>query len=98
MAEGKAETWTDERGIPMVCCNRTNTGRWAQETYETASRGAAKRAKQLRTLGYHVAVGSVGPQVTPLGVIRMTLVDIRPGANADTFGLPAVDRVDWPRR
>jgi hypothetical protein len=81
----------------MMACNVVNAGRWCQETYETATRDAAKRARQLRALGYMVSVVGIGPQVTPVGVIRMTLVDVRPGAHADTLGLPAADAVTWPR-
>lgn len=77
---------TQER--TMVCCGQVNSGSWCQETYETASRDAGRRARQLRAAGYHVTVASLGMQVTPLGLIRMTLVDIRPGSHEDTFYLP----------
>ncbi len=71
---------------------------WTQETYETASRDATVRAKVLRAAGYAVNVGSLGPQVTPLGTIKLTLVDIRPGhLGLDTADLPPVERVEWPR-
>jgi hypothetical protein len=79
----------------MTCCLRTNTGSWCQESYETASRQAGVRAKQLRALGYNVTVGSLGPQVTPVGTVKLTMVTIRPGANADTFGLPQVQEIGW---
>ena len=82
----------------MKTMSQVNAGTWAQETYETASRDAGRRAKQLRAAGYQVVVSGLGPQVTPLGTIVTTLVDIRPGANADTSGLPPVERVDWPVR
>lgn len=81
----------------MACMQQVNSGRWCQESYETASRDAAKRAKQLRAMGYQVTVSSIGSQVTPLGLIKTTLVDIRPGSNADTCDLPAVEKVEWPR-
>jgi hypothetical protein len=79
----------------MVTTLQVNNGRWCQETYETASKDAGKRAKQLRLLGYVVSVSALGPQVTPVGVIKLTLVDIQPGRHADTFGLPEVEKYQW---
>ena len=81
----------------MTCCSQVNQGRWCQESYETATRDAAKRAKQLRQAGYAVSVSAMGPQVTPLGTIRLTMVDIRPGQHTHTWQLPPVTRVEWPR-
>jgi hypothetical protein len=89
------ETTTTTRTIN--CLGQVNQGRWCQETYETASRDAGRRASQLRKAGYTVTVISMGSQVTPLGLIKLTMVDVRPGANADTCELPAVNRIDWPR-
>jgi len=74
------------------------TGRnWTQESYETATGDARKRASQLRKLGYQVTVSSLGSQVTPLGLLKVTMVDVRPGTHADTTELPPVERVEWPR-
>lgn len=81
----------------MKCMQQVNQGRWCQESYETATRDAGNRAKQLRQIGYVVTVSSLGSQVTPLGHIKTTMVDIRPGLHADTTELPPVERVDWPR-
>jgi len=81
----------------MTAMQVINSGRFCQESYETASGDAKKRGTELRKLGYDVTVGSIGPQVTPLGVIRITLVTVHAGVNCDTFGLPEVTRVDWPR-
>lgn len=75
------------------CYGRTNAGSWAQEVYETASRDAGRRARELRRLGYGVSVGALGPQVTPVGTVRLTVVTIRPGVNETTFGLPQVETV-----
>jgi len=80
----------------MIACSQVNNGRWCQESYETATRDAGKRAKQLRQLGYQVTVGAMGPQVTPVGVIKLTMVDIRPGSHADTFGLPQIQKYQFP--
>lgn len=73
-----------------TCFLQVNSGRWCQESYETASRDAGRRAKELRAAGYQVTVASLGPQITGVGSIKLTLVDIRPGRHADTSGLPAV--------
>lgn len=74
----------------VVCYGAVNTGRWCQEWYETASRHARRRAAELRRLGYHVSAEGMGPQVTEVGRIKMTILDIRPGTHEDTFDLPPV--------
>jgi len=78
---------------------RVNQGRWCQETYETSTRDAGRRAKELRAKGYTVSVSPLGMQVTPLGLIKLTMVDIRPGSNPDTCDLPTeeTELVGWPR-
>jgi hypothetical protein len=81
----------------VQCVLQVNTGSWRQESHESASGDARRRASELRKLGYVVTVSPLGPQITPLGSTRTTLVDIRPGSHRETFGLPAVDRVDWPQ-
>lgn len=72
----------------MICYGQVNHGSWCQETYESASRDAGRRARQLRKAGYRVTVGTLGPCVTPVGIVRLSQVDIRPGNKFDTFGLP----------
>ena len=72
----------------MVCYGQTNHGEWCQEYYETSSGDARRRAQQLRRAGYLVAVGSVGPQITKVGLVRLTLVHIRHGNHSDTHDLP----------
>lgn len=74
----------------LTCYGQTNAGKWCQEWYESASRHAASRARELRKAGYVVSVASMGDQITSVGRCRMTLVDIRPGTHSDTFDLPAV--------
>jgi len=81
----------------MTAMDVVNAGSWCQESYETASKDAGRRARQLRKQGYVVVVGSIGPQVTPLGTIKTTLVTIRPGLNEHTYCLPEVATVNWPR-
>ncbi len=64
--------------------SRVNSGRWCQETYETSSRDAGRRARALRKAGYRVNVSAMGSQVTSSGLIMLTMVDIRPGTHNDT--------------
>jgi hypothetical protein len=47
-----------------------------QETYETASRHAAKRARQLRKVGYRCVASALGLQVTAVGLIKLTVLTI----------------------
>jgi hypothetical protein len=56
---------------------------WIQEWYETASGDARKRTAQLRKLRYQVSASGMGSQITPVGSVKMTLVDIRPGTSGD---------------
>ncbi len=81
----------------MECMLSVGNGLWTQESYETATGFARKRASQLRKLGYKVTVFSLGSQVTKLGLIKTTMVDIRPGVHQDTTDVPPVQRIDWPR-
>lgn len=50
--------------------------RWYQETHETAAKTAARRARQLRAAGYTVSTGPLGLQVTPVGLVRLTLLTV----------------------
>ena len=67
---------------------RTNHGRWCQESWETETKEARRRAAQLRRLGYRVTCFSMGPQRTDHGVVKLTMVDVRPGSNEDTLSIP----------
>ena len=75
---------------PMKCLLQVNHGLWAQESYSASSGDARRRAAELRRAGYAVTVYPIGPQVTRLGLLRLSMVDIRPGRHADTCGLPPV--------
>lgn len=72
----------------MTCYGQVNQGSWCQEHYESASRDAGRRVHQLRKAGFLAKSSPMGPQVTRVGVVRMTTVNIAPGSNPDTFGLP----------
>lgn len=75
----------------MTCYTQVNHGAWCQESYETASQDAGRRVRQLRRVGYTATSSPMGPQVTRVGTVRLTMVDIRPGRNGDTFDLPHED-------
>jgi len=75
---------------PPICYGQINQGTWCQETYESASKHASIRARALRKAGYVVHTGTMGPQVTRVGIVRLSLVDILPGNHNDTCNLPVV--------
>jgi len=68
---------------PIRCYGRTGTGTWTQEWYETSSRDAARRMRQLRKLGFSATAETMRMQVTmahgrtDVGRVAMTLVHIR---------------------
>jgi hypothetical protein len=69
----------------MVTCYGRTVGRgWVQEWYETASRDAGRRTRELRKLGFEARSSAMGSQVTSVGHVKMTLVDVR----FDTAGEP----------
>lgn len=71
-------------GSPVVTRNS------AQEWYESSSRDARRRAKQLRDLGYKVVCSSMGPQVGSDGTVVMTLLTV--------IAAPAGQEIcDYPR-
>lgn len=76
----------------MTCYGQINGNGWTQEWYETSTRDAGKRARQLRKLGYRVTVSGQGSQVTNVGRVNMTLVDIR-GDYGQMGNLPEVTKV-----
>ena len=72
----------------MRCYGQINTGEWCQEMYETSTKDAGERARQLRKAGYHVFNSALGPQVTSVGVVTMSMLTIRAGEHVDTCALP----------
>ena len=60
----------------MVCYLLVRGRNFQQEHYETASRDARQRARELRKAGFAVSVAALGSQVTSVGKIKMTLVSI----------------------
>jgi hypothetical protein len=63
---------------------------WIQEWYETGSAEMRQRAAKLRQQGYRVTVQNMGSQVTQLGSLKLSLLDIRPGDSGD----PDLDGVE----
>ncbi|KKN58395.1 hypothetical protein LCGC14_0552080 [marine sediment metagenome] len=74
----------------IICYGQFNRGNGCQEHYESESRHAGRRARDLRKRGYRVIVSPLGAQVTRVGLVNMTLVTIEPGTRADTVYLPPV--------
>lgn len=48
----------------------------AQETWDTGNPALRQRTQTLRKSGWRVRLSSMGPQVTDVGLIRCTLLDI----------------------
>lgn len=63
-----------------------------QEHYESASRAAGKRARQLRKLGLKVIVSPLGSQVTSVGTVNMTMLTVSTAdfRSPEPSDLPAV--------
>jgi hypothetical protein len=66
----------------------SHDGTWQQETWVTGDPRIRARTKQLRRAGYAVHTEGMCPQVTDFGLMRLTLIDIRPGSNANCIGIP----------
>lgn len=63
----------------MTCYQVIKAQNAQQEWYETASGDARRRKAQLRREGFDCHVSPMGPQVTPVGIVKMTLVHIPTG-------------------
>lgn len=68
----------------------TNRGTWCQACVSTGAIGIRTATAILRREGYHVAVSAMGNQVTPVGVLKMTLLSIYPGGHQDTSDVTAI--------
>lgn len=75
---------------PVICYGVIRTANSQQEHYESSTRHAGLRAKELRKLGFDVSVSSLGPQVTNVGVVRMTMITIK----QDGRDIPEPSRVE----
>jgi len=70
----------------MICYSRVGNQEW----YETASRDAGRRARELRALGYRVLVEAMGDQITRVGHVRMTLLTVL----NDDGNIPAPEQIE----
>ena len=52
---------------------------WAQLTIDTGNPVIKTLCHTLRQAGYRVSSSSMGNQVTSVGVIKMTLINVNPG-------------------
>jgi len=59
------------------CISAVSTHEWRQEWYPTGCAAMRRRTGALRRLNVRVTVSPMGRQVTGLGTMRLTLVDIR---------------------
>lgn len=59
-----------------VCFCLVRGRNFQQESYESASGDARRRAAKLRKAGFNVSVSSLGSQVTSLGRINLSMVTI----------------------
>jgi hypothetical protein len=85
-----------ENPVEPVAMSQTRGRDWVQEWYDTASGHARIRAAQLRKAGFRV-VTETSSQVTPLGRMKMTLVDIR-GGDMDNLPPVQIARLPNPKR
>jgi len=69
-----------------ICYGQVKCHDRGQEWYESASGHARLRAAALRKAGFQVTTSSQGQQVTPMGAIKMTLLQWQ----GDCDSLPAV--------
>jgi hypothetical protein len=92
MARGENPTsYAMARHNPVTAYNVVRGGDWQQESYESRSGDARKRAQQLRKLGFKVSVEGMGSQVTPVGRVTMTLLTIHKTGDRE---IPPPDRVE----
>lgn len=68
----------------MAAFNEVHGRGWIQAWYETGSDEMKARASAARKLGYRVVSQAMGSQVTNVGRIRLSLLDIRPGRSGDS--------------
>jgi hypothetical protein len=71
-----------------ICYGQTFFRGFVQEFYETASKHAGIRARNLRKAGFNVRTAPLGYQVTSVGAVKMTLLNAY--GEIDIDNLPAV--------
>ena len=75
-----------------ICYGQITTRNSCQETYETASRHAAIRGRQVRAAGFRAYSSALGLQVTGVGTVKLTMLTIMPKQDSYFDGLPPVRR------
>jgi len=74
----------------METTNQVRGHNWVQETFETGTGEARRRAAQLRKAGFRVTVSAMGEQVTQWGRVKLTLVSVHDTGDRE---LPPVEKV-----
>ena len=91
--------WPNERkdtatmradGSPVIAYGQVHGRGWTQEHYESSTGDAAVRARHLRKVGFDARTSSLGEQVTPVGRVKMSMVDVRHKEGQDGSDLPPV--------
>lgn len=90
-AETEQPTTTNMKTNDCKCYGQYRFHDSVQETYESASRDARTRASELRKEGFRVIVSPLGPQVTSVGLVRMTMLTAY--GNIDTLPTVHVERL-----
>jgi hypothetical protein len=73
-----------------------NTGNWLQAAVSTGATGLRTATAILRRQGYQVTTSSMGNQVTNLGVLKMTMINVGKGNQEDTFEVTHILRCHIP--
>jgi hypothetical protein len=64
--------------------NIVNTGKWCQVALPTGESAIRNITSILRRFGFVVKTFNMGQQITSVGSVKLTMIDIRPGSNSDT--------------
>ena len=74
-----------------------NSGNFCQVSLPSGESCIRTICHILRQFGWQVKTWSMGMQVTRMGTIKLTMIDVRPGKNPDTLGgeghLPTVNTI-----
>ena len=73
-----------------------NQGNWCQASVSTGAPGIRTASAILKREGYQVRVVSLGHQVTSLGTMKLTMLDIRKGTHEDTCDVTDILRAHIP--
>ena len=79
---------TTATATSIVCLGQYYTHSSCSEVYETSTRQAGIRARQLRKLGFHTTTSAMGLQVTPLGLVKLTQVTVHSIGGRDPRDVP----------